>query len=219
MVTVQRNFSAVTNAVATVNDRWPNVILSAEYGIPYYVKIIFVKFKRCWRSSKLREHAFTLNRGQRFIFVRYFNIMHYVNIIIFRRRNIFRVIIIFLVCIVNWFTKISFKFGVGFNNNELFGALFNPFHCITLLSVLVQQAREFLSHDKKWKGKILLQHSMQYQSDSPFVKLAVPKSRTLGVPQPYLRKLHDTAIKKQFFPSIDFESILFLFQHPLISLW
>ena len=34
MVTVQRSFLALTNAVTTVNDRWPAVILSAAV---YYI--------------------------------------------------------------------------------------------------------------------------------------------------------------------------------------
>ena len=32
MVTVQENFLAVSNAVTTVNDRWPAVILSDAYS-------------------------------------------------------------------------------------------------------------------------------------------------------------------------------------------
>ena len=33
---------------------------------------------------------------------------------------------------------------------------------VMLLSILVQQARKFLLLDKELKGKIMLQHSMQY---------------------------------------------------------
>ena len=51
--------------------------------------------------------------------------MHFVYIIIFRGRTIF---ILSGVALLNWFTK-SFKFGVGFNNNELFWAPFSSFHC------------------------------------------------------------------------------------------
>ena len=31
MMTIQQSFSAVTNAIATVNDPWPAVILSADF--------------------------------------------------------------------------------------------------------------------------------------------------------------------------------------------
>ena len=41
-----------------------------------------------------------------------------------------------------------------------------------LLSVLVQQARNFLSLDKELKAEIFLQHSMQYQ-DSSVLKIPV----------------------------------------------
>ena len=56
-----------------------------------------------------------------------------------------------------------FKFGIGFDSNELISSVFYSFHWVILVSVFVQQARKFLSHDKKLKGKILTQHSMQYQ--------------------------------------------------------
>ena len=134
----------------------------------------------CWnyisRNSRkdVEDHQFYIKRtrifmkqGQKFIFFRCYNIVNFVNMILFRWRNIFRVTIIFWGYIVKRFTKSS-KSGVVFNNNELFWALFSSFHCIILLSVLVQQARELLLHDKELKGKILLQHSMQYQDLSQF---------------------------------------------------
>ena len=48
-----------------------------------------------WRSWTflLREHKFIGNREQIIIFIRYFNIMHFVSIIIFRRRNIFSIVL------------------------------------------------------------------------------------------------------------------------------
>ena len=70
------------------------------------------------------------------------------------------------VALLNWFTKSS-KFEEGFNNNELSGSFSRSFHCM-FLSVLVQQARKFLLLDKELKGKIVLQHSMQYQDSSQF---------------------------------------------------
>ena len=39
---------------------------------------------------------------------------------------------------------------------------------VMLLSVLVQQARKFLLLDKELKGKIVLQHPVQYQDLSQF---------------------------------------------------
>ena len=48
-----------------------------------------------------------------------------------------------------------------------------PFHCIILLSVFMQQARKFLSHDEELKGKILLQHSMQYQGSLQVLEISV----------------------------------------------
>ena len=47
------------------------------------------------------------------------------------------------------------------------------FHCIILLSVFMQQARKFLSHDEELKGKILLQHSMQYQGSLQVLEISV----------------------------------------------
>ena len=37
-----------------------------------------------------------------------------------------------------------------------------------LLTVLVQQAKEFLLLDRELKGKTMLRHSMQYQDSSQF---------------------------------------------------
>ena len=51
MVTVQRSFSAVANAIATVNDNWPAVILNAVIG--YTCLNIF--WNRCLRSSENQQ--------------------------------------------------------------------------------------------------------------------------------------------------------------------
>ena len=133
------------------------------FSYPYYVKIIFHKIQNRLKIFVMRTCIY-MEQGQIFIFTAYFNIMHSVLIIIFRR-NILRIIMIGL----NWFTQTS-KFGLGFNNNELFLACFSSFHCIILilLSVLVQQARKFLSLAMELKGKIVLQHSMQYQGSLQF---------------------------------------------------
>ena len=113
-----------------------------------------------------------MEQEKRFIFVRYFNIMHFVNVMIFRWSNFsdfnFSVIFPFSgVALLNWFTRSS-KFEEGFNNNKLSWSFFRSFHCVMLLLLLVQQARKFLLLDKVLKGKIVLQHSMQYQDWSQF---------------------------------------------------
>ena len=58
--------------------------------------------------------------------------------------------------------------------------------------------------------------SLKPQLKNAFVKLAIPKGRTLAVPEPHLIKLHETVIKKQFFPSTDFGIFILLSQHPLM---
>ena len=73
------------------------------------------------------------------------------------------------VALSNWFTKSS-TLGGGFNDNELFRSLPQSFQYMTLLSVLVQQARKFLLLDKELKGRVMLQNSMQYH-DSPVLKI------------------------------------------------
>ena len=90
----------------------------------------------------------------RYLFV--CNIMHLS--IIFGGRMI-RLIILFWGCIA--------KFGVGFNNNEWFGVRFSSLNRI-ILSVLVQEARKFLSYFREFKRNILLQHSMYYQNSLQF---------------------------------------------------
>ena len=58
-------------------------------------KNVLAQLKRCWRSSKflLRKYTRTLNIYlQQFIFVRYFSIMHFLNVILFEWRNFPRVI-------------------------------------------------------------------------------------------------------------------------------
>ena len=69
------------------------------------------------------------------------------------------------VALLNWLTKSS-KFEEGFRDNELLRSFSRFFHCVMLLSVLLQQARKFLLLDKELKGNIVLQHSMQYQDSS-----------------------------------------------------
>ena len=57
-----------------------------------------------------------MEEGQRFVFVRYFNVMHFLNVTeICSRSLVFSGLVL-----LKWFTK-SFKFGKGFNDNELFG--------------------------------------------------------------------------------------------------
>ena len=67
------------------------------------------------------------------LFMRYFNVMHFVNIIIFRPRNIFRVVTFSGKALLNWFTKSS-KFSDGFNNNGLLRSFPRSFYCTMLLS-------------------------------------------------------------------------------------
>lgn len=58
--------------------------------------------------------------------------------------------------------------------------------------------------------------SLKPQLKNAFVKSAIPKGRTLAVPEPHL---DETVIKKpSFFPSTDFGIIIFLSQHPLMHL-
>ena len=71
------------------------------------------------------------------------------------------------VALSNWFMKSS-KFEEGFNDNELSRPFSRSLHGVMLLSVLAQQAWKFLLLDKELKGKIVLQHSMQYQDSSQF---------------------------------------------------
>ena len=73
------------------------------------------------------------------------------------------------VTLLNWLTKSS-MFRNGFNNNELLLSLPTSFHCMLLVSVLVEQARKLLLHDEVLKGKIILQHSMQYQDSLQFCR-------------------------------------------------
>ena len=117
------------------------------FSYSYYVKIIFHATQKMLKIIKIfiKRACIYMEQGQRFIFVRHSSIINFINIIIFRGRNIFRVIINFWGCIVKL---------IGFNNNELISAVFCPFHCVILLSVFLQQARKFLSHDKelKWKS-------------------------------------------------------------------
>ena len=79
------------------------------------MSVFLVQLKRCWRSSTflLREHVFISNRESDF--GRYFNVIHFLNVVIFRWRNFFKVIFSG-VALLSWFTKSS-KFEEGFNDN------------------------------------------------------------------------------------------------------
>ena len=69
---------------------------------PCYVKIIFCANPKMLKIIKIFITRICIykKQGQRFIFVRYSNIIHFINITIFRGTNIFGVIIIFWVYIV-----------------------------------------------------------------------------------------------------------------------
>ena len=140
------------------------------FSYPYYVEIIFrVTQEKMLKiiSFISREYAFLWNKGRN-LFSLGVTILWILSMWYYLDEEIFSESLLFSgVTLLNGFTKSS-KSGVVFNNNELFRALFSSFHCIILLSVLVQQARELLLHDKELKGKILLQHSMQYQDLSQF---------------------------------------------------
>lgn len=86
--------------------------------------------------------------GQAFILVRCFIVIHFVSAIMYRWRNVFRVIF-FRVALLNCFTKRS-RFGVGFNSNQLFWSLLSSFHYIMSLSVLLQHAAKHLLLDKDY---------------------------------------------------------------------
>ena len=88
--------------------------------------------------------------------------MHFINAIIFRCSNFLGSLPFSGVALLNWFTKSS-KFEDGVNSNELSRSFSRSFYCMMLLSVLVQQARNFLLLDKEFKGKIVLQQFMQYE--------------------------------------------------------
>ena len=59
-----------------------------------------------------------MEQGKGFIFVRYFNVMHFINVIIFGRSNFSGSLPFSGVELINWFTKSS-NFEEGFNGNEL----------------------------------------------------------------------------------------------------
>ena len=134
-----------------------------------YQKSFLVELNRCWRWSKCKRKCIYMEQGLWFIFVTYFNVMHFFNVIIFRWRHFFRVIIFLWVALLIWFIKSS-KFGEGFSNNELLWSFPSSFNCVKLLSlsVLAQQARKFVLLDKEVKGNIVLQYSKQYQDSSQF---------------------------------------------------
>ena len=93
--------------------------------------------------------------------------MHFLNVIILE--DLFSGSLLFYgVALLNWFNKSS-KFEDGFSDNELSISFSRSFHCMILLSVLVQQARKFLLLEKELKLKIVLQHSMQYQDSKTLV--------------------------------------------------
>ena len=89
--------------------------------------------------------------------------MHFINVIILRLSNFSGSLPLSEVALLNWFTKSS-KFEERLKKKkkeELSWSFSRSVHCVMLLSVLVQQARKFLLLDKEFKGKIVLQHSMQ----------------------------------------------------------
>ena len=68
-----------------------------------------------------------MEKGKRFIFLRYFNVMHFHNVIVFRWRTFS------WVALLNWFTKSS-KFE-GFDDSELSWSFSRSFHYAMLLSL------------------------------------------------------------------------------------
>ena len=125
-------------------------------SIPVMSKLFFVQIQRCWRSSKflLREYAFIRNKD-RDLFLLGIPTLYISSISQYLEEQIFLGSLLFSgFTLLNWFTESS-KFGVGFKINELISAgSFVP------STAFVQQVKKFLSHDKKLKGKTLLQHSM-----------------------------------------------------------
>ena len=82
-----------------------------------------------------------MKQGQQFIlFQRYFNVMHFLGVMIFRWTNFFRVIANLRGALLIWFAKIStFE---GFCDNELSWSFSKFIHWVVLLLMLLQQASE-----------------------------------------------------------------------------
>ena len=86
--------------------------------------------------------------------MRYFNVTHFLNVIIFGEQTFSGLLLFSWVAFLNWFSKSS-RFEEGFNDNELLWSFSKSIHWMVLLSVFVQQARTFLLLDKELKGKIV----------------------------------------------------------------
>ena len=91
--------------------------------------------------------------------MKYFNVMHFLIVIIFKWRNFFGSLLFSGLALLTWFAKRS-KLGEGFNDNEQLWSFSTSFHCLMLLSVSIQQAKTILLLDKEVKRKIVLRHSM-----------------------------------------------------------
>ena len=106
------------------------------FQIPLMCQYYFSCISKMLKIFKIfiKRTCIYMEQRQRFIFVRYFNAMYFFNIIIFKIRNIF-VIIIYGFLLLNWFTKSS-EFSLNFNNNELFWALFTKVALNTFMFVM-----------------------------------------------------------------------------------
>ena len=103
----------------------------------------------------LREHAFMWNGVNLFLWG-ILMLSDFLNVIIFGWKTLSGLLLFSGVALLNWFTKSS-RFEEGFNDNEALWSFYRSIQWVLLLSVLL-----LLLH-KELKGKILLQHSMQYQ--------------------------------------------------------
>ena len=127
-------------------------------AIQEMLKIMKIFIKRTYINIK---------QGERFIFVKYFNVVHFLNVVIFGWKNFFWVVTILRVALLNWFNKSS-RFVESFNDNELLWSFSRSIQLVLLLSVFVQKERNFLLLNKELKGKIVLKHFMQYQDSLLF---------------------------------------------------
>ena len=122
----------------------------------YYIKKKFSTTQKMLMVIKtfIKRKCIDMKQGERFIFVRYFNVVHFLNVIIFGWTNFFWVVTISSGSIVNWFTKSS-RFE-GFTDNELIRSFSRSIQWVLLLlSVFIQQERKFLLVNKELKGKNL----------------------------------------------------------------
>ena len=85
-----------------------------------------------------------MKNGERFILVRYFNVVHFLNVIIFEWTNFFWVFTIFRVSIVKLDNTKSSRFEEDFNDNGLLWSFSRSIQWVLLLSVFVQQKKKFL---------------------------------------------------------------------------